>query len=96
MSHLSALKKEEIQQRVIDDLDKLNLIKKKDVIDAVSRNFKYAYVIYDLEHRKNADRVLKYLLNVGIRCCGRFAEFEYLNMDAVVEHSYKLAKKLNK
>jgi len=31
---------------------------------------------------------------MGIHCCGRFAEFEYLNMDGVVAHSYKLAKKL--
>lgn len=95
-SYLSKLKKEEIQQRVIDDLDKLNLIKKKDVIDVNFKNLKYAYVVYDLKHRKNTDLVLRYLSNLGIYCCGRFAEFEYLNMDAIVEHSYKLAKKLNK
>lgn len=94
-SYLAGLKKEEIQRKVIDDLDKLNLIKKKDIIGADFRNFKYAYVIYDLDHRKNADKVLKYLLGLGIRCCGRFAEFEYLNMDAVIGHSYKLAKKIN-
>jgi len=95
-SRLAGLKKEEIRQRVINDLDKLNLLKKKDVIAIDFKNFKYAYVIYDLSHRKNANYVLKYLSTKGIFCCGRFAEFEYLNMDAVVEHSYKLAKKLNK
>lgn len=94
-SYLGSLKREEIQRRVIDDLDKLNLIKKRDIIDMDFRDFKYAYVIYDLEHRKNAGKVLKYLSGLGIKCCGRFAEFEYLNMDGVLDHSYKLAKKLN-
>lgn len=95
-SFLAGWKEAEIKQRAIDDLDKLNLIKKKDVLGVDFRNFKYAYVIYDLNHRKNADIVLKYLLGLGICCCGRFAEFEYLNMDAVLDHSYKLAKELNK
>lgn len=94
-SRLAGLKKEEVQKMVVDDLDKLDLIKKRDIIGADFRNFEYAYVIYDLNHRKNAGRVLEYLSGIGIRCCGRSAEFEYLDMDAVVEHSRKLAKKLN-
>lgn len=94
-SYFAGLKREEIQQRVIDDLNKLNLIKKSDVIDIDFRNFKYVYVVYDLNYRKNAKRVLKYLSDIGIHCCGRFAQFEYLDMDMVVEYSHKLAKKLN-
>lgn len=94
-SYLAGLRKEEIRRRVLDDLDKLNLIKKKDVVSTDFRNFQYAYVIYDLNHRKNTDKVLKYLSDLGIHCCGRFAEFEYLNMDAILDHSYKLAQKLN-
>ena len=48
-----------------------------------------------MNYKKNKDRVLKYLSNIGIHCCGRSAEFQYLDMDAVVEHSRKLAKKLD-
>ena len=94
-SYLAGLDKEEIKKRAMNDLDRLNLIKNKDVVGADFKNFKYAYIIYDLNHRKNTDKVLEHLAGLGISCCGRFAEFEYLNMDAVLDHSYKLAKKLN-
>src|SRR3989338_1435497 len=94
-SYLSKLKSKEVRQRVIAGLDKLNLVKKEDVVDVALRSFEYAYVVYDLNYKKNVDCILKYLLSIGIYCCGRFAEFEYLNIDGVVEHSDKLAKKLN-
>ena len=94
-SYLDTFKKEEIKKMVINDLDKLNLVKKEDVVDVDFRSFAYAYVVYSLNYKKNKDRVLKYLSNIGIHCCGRSAEFQYLDMDAVVEHSRKLAKKLD-
>jgi len=94
-SELANKSQEEITEAVIHDLDKLNLIKREDVLATEVRNSKYEYVIYDLEHRKNADFILEYLLKMGIHCTGRFAEFEYLNSDAVADHSKKLAEKLN-
>ena len=39
--------------------------------------------------------VLDYLSEQNIRCCGRFAEFQYMNSDQVVEHTIRLAKELN-
>jgi len=95
-SYLASLGKEKIKQRVINDLAKLKLVSKEDIIDCEVRSFKYAYIIYDLDHRENKNRVLKYLLKLGIYCCGRFAEFEYMNSDKVVEHTQTLATKLNK
>lgn len=94
-SYLGSLDPEDIKRRVLDDLEQLNIVRKRNVVDCTVRSFKYAYVIYDLHHRKHADCVLKHLADLGIRCCGRFAEFEYLNMDAVFEHSYGLAQTLN-
>lgn len=94
-SYLSSLSAEEIKQKVLDDLNKLNLVSKGDILDISFKSFKYAYPIYDLAHKENKEHVLDYLSKGGIYCCGRFAEFEYLNMDAIVEHSCKLAKKLN-
>ncbi len=94
-SYLAGLTQEEIKDKVLDGLEKLRLVNKPDVLDIELRSFKYAYVIYDLNHRRNADHVLNYLKNKGILCCGRFAEFEYLNMDGVVGHSFKLAQRLN-
>ena len=53
------------------------------------KSFKYAYVIYDLLHRRHTDKVLDYLKGIGIHSNGRFAEFEYVNTDnGVVEKKY--------
>ncbi len=95
-SFLSTLSKDKIKRKILRDLDRLKIINKKDVTNINCKSFKYAYVIYDLDHRRNVDLILKYLSRMEILCCGRFAEFEYLNMDRVIEHSRKLAKKLNK
>lgn len=94
-SYLQNLDREAIKRRVVADLAKLNLIDDIDVLDVDVKTFPYAYVIYDLDHRKNTDFVLNYLSKIGIACCGRFAEFEYLNSDGVVERTRKLADKLN-
>jgi len=54
------------------------------------RRFTYAYVIYDLNHRRNLGIIRAHLEGrMGLTLCGRFGEFEYLNMDAVV-HNAKL------
>lgn len=94
-SHLSELNKEDIVKKTVSDIDKLGFINKKDITAIDIKNFHYAYVIYDLHHRKNMDHLLNFLSNADIYSCGRFAEFEYLNMDKIIEHSYNLAEKLN-
>jgi len=82
--------------RVREDLHSTGLVDKNDVEDAVCRTFKYAYVIYDLAHKQNKAQVMKYLDETGIPCCGRFAEFEYLNMDAIIASSLEMAGRLKK
>ncbi len=95
-SNLAKIAPQKIKEKVIKDLEKLNLIKKDQLINIDLKKIKYAYVIYDLGHRKRVDLILNYLREQGIYCCGRFAEFEYLNMDQIIEHSNRLAEKLNK
>jgi len=91
-SDLATWSGEKLIARVKDDLAKLGLA--TDIEEAVCKTFKYAYVIYDLEHKRNKTLVMDYLDELGITCCGRFAEFEYLNMDAVIAHSMATAKKI--
>ena len=90
-SYLETLPPEQIKQRVVEDLQRLNFIHKTDVQAVELKTFQYAYVIYDLEHRRNTDTILNYLARIGIRCAGRFAEFEYLNSDGVAAHTRELA-----
>lgn len=93
-SALGKLTTEEIISSTIDDLVSLGFIDKADVVDTRIITEKYAYVIYDLNHRSNTDQVLSYLEENEIYSCGRFATFEYLNTDGVVEQAWSLAKKL--
>lgn len=94
-SYLGKLSKEEITEQVIDGLEKLRLAQRKDLIDIEVRTFEYAYVIYDLDHRKNTDMILNYLKEQNILCCGRFAEFEYMNSDQVAFSAKQKAQILN-
>jgi len=79
------MKDEEIVERTVDDLDRLGIIKKEDVILTTVHRFKYAYVIYDLEYKKHLETIFEYLKRIGIDSIGRFGSWEYANMDAVVK-----------
>jgi len=94
-SYLATLSEADIVDQVIDGLVKVGFIEREDILDTQVKVERYAYVIYDLDHRKNVDVLLSYLEEQGIRSAGRFAEFEYLNTDGVVERTLKLARSLN-
>jgi len=94
-SFLSRMSEDQVKTSVVSDLVAQGFVEDNDVIDVVVRYEKYAYVIYDLNHKKNAANALKYLKSQGIHSCGRFAQFEYLNSDGVVANSLELAKALN-
>jgi protoporphyrinogen oxidase len=94
-SILWKIRDKEIEKRVIDDLDKLGIIKRKKICYSRVKRTKYAYVIYDKNYYRNITIVKDYLKKKGIILCGRFAEFEYLNMDACVERGKSLARKIN-
>ena len=94
-TELAALSREQVSRAVVDGLEKTGLVRRGDVAETSVRTFEYAYVIYDLKHRQNVPKILEYLDGRGIRCCGRFAEWEYLNMDAILAHSRALAAELN-
>jgi protoporphyrinogen oxidase len=95
-SYLSTLPESQIIEQVIAGMVKVGFIDRSDVADVAIRRENYAYVIYDLEHRRNIDRLISYLESIDINSVGRFAEFEYLNTDAVVERALVLARRLNK
>lgn len=94
-SSLSTISPDNILNRVKTEIEDIGFALQKDYIDGEVRTFKYAYPIYDINHRKNIDKILEYLKSINIQSCGRFAEFEYLNTDGVVDHSQKLAATIN-
>ncbi|MEK7170210.1 MAG: FAD-dependent oxidoreductase [Patescibacteria group bacterium] len=91
------MSEKQILERSIADMVRVGFIdSKKDVNFTDIRKEKYAYVMYTLNHRRDTDAVLSFLRTRGIESCGRFAEFEYMNSDKVIEHTMFLAEKLNK
>ena len=94
-SSLSKLNDNQILQATIKGLETLGFVKEENIVDSKILTEKYAYIIYDLNHRKNTDTALSALKKLGIDSVGRFALFEYLNTDGVVEKSWVLANELN-
>lgn len=95
-SSLWRLSDKQLEKQVIDDVDSLKIIDKKKICFVRVKRFKYAYVVYDKDYYKNVKIVRDFVKKQGIILCGRFAEFEYLNMDECVKRASRLAKKLKK
>ena len=80
----------ELTGKIIEGLQEIGFIDSSEEVNFTDiKRFEYAYVIYDLNHRRNMDKI-----KAGVHLNGRFGSFEYLNMDAVIEQSQKLAKSL--
>jgi protoporphyrinogen oxidase len=71
----------------VRDLERIGFSPANAVKFAVTRTFRYAYVIYDLHHRRNTDKVLAWLSSIGITSVGRFSTFEYINSDQAIERA---------
>jgi len=86
---------EETRERVLIDLVKTGLIDPDDEVETcTSASFKYAYVIYDLDHRKNVNIIHRYLEDNHITPIGRFGEWEYHNMDKATQSGKRAAEAL--
>lgn len=85
------LSPQDVSQRVVRDLDRIGLVPARAVKSLKTTSFKYAYVIYDLNHRRNTDKVLAWLKSLGITSFGRFGAFEYINTDAAITQAKTLA-----
>jgi len=89
------LSDQDLLDHVIEYLHKKAMIHRGSVCYSKVVRSRYAYVVYDLGYLKNIYIVRKYISRLGIELCGRFSEFEYLNMDACVEHGMRTAKRIN-
>ncbi len=73
---------ENLRKTCVDDLVKIGLIKRDEVLTTFSRRERYAYPLYDLNYKANKDCVLGYLASInGLDTTGRQGLFKYNNMD---------------
>ncbi len=94
-SKLWKMEDKKIIEQVSNSLSKLKIIDKDKICYQKAMRSKYAYVIYNQNYLKNIKIVKNFIKERGIELCGRFSEFEYLNMDACIKRALKLAKKIN-
>jgi len=94
-SQIDKMNKREIEERIIEGLKVTGFIDNQEDINFMdTKKFEFAYVIYDLGYKKNMSLIRNYFDSQGIQLCGRFGEFEYLNMDAVIRHARDLSEKI--
>lgn len=87
---------EATKRQVLLDLVKTKLIKEDDEITVCeAQDFKYAYVIYDLNHRKNVKVIHEYLVAHNILPIGRYGEWEYYNMDKAILSGKNAVEKIS-
>ena len=93
---ISKLTDGELLDRVVEDMARLKFIDDGGAVQSrqVLRQ-QHAYVIYDLDHRRNMKTLREFCEGkLGMILHGRFGEFDYLNMDAVIERSMKRAREI--
>lgn len=82
-------------ERVVHDLERCNVLKKNDVVVTDIQNLEYGYVVYDHAYQKNISIVRDYFSSLGVELLGRFAQWEYINMDEVIRRSTRCAEQIN-
>ncbi|WP_342676755.1 protoporphyrinogen/coproporphyrinogen oxidase [Methanofollis sp. UBA420] len=84
---------EALIDHTVEGLMKMGVVASRDqVVSASVDRQKFAYVIYDLAYQENVRTVRDYCKTRGIDLVGRFAEFEYINMDACIRHVIDFVK----
>lgn len=90
------ISKENIIERVIENLIKAKILFPDDkIIVSDVADIQCAYVIYDLDHRKNVKIIHDFLRKNQIFACGRFGEWEYFNMDHSIASGKRIAEEIN-
>ena len=75
---------DDLIMQVSDMLQKMNIMKKDQIVFSSVDRHRFAYVVYDLDYQKNIAVIQEYFRSTGIPLVGRFAQFEYLNMDGCI------------
>ena len=81
---VAGLTDEELKNEVVDMLTSMEILQKNQIVCTSVERQPFAYVVYDLEYQKNIAIVKNYCMKIGIPLVGRFAQFEYLNMDGCI------------
>jgi len=74
----------ELIHEVTGMLDAMHICTSDNIVFSSVERQPFAYVVYDLAYQKNIAIIKDYCAKIGLPLVGRFAQFEYLNMDGVI------------
>lgn len=90
------LDKKGITRRIIKDLIKIGLITPRDrILAKLVLDIKYAYPLYDHNHKRSVAIIQKFLRENDIYSMGRFGSWEYLSMEDVINQGREMTQQLN-
>lgn len=78
-------------EHVVERADHLGIFRRSEVIASRVARTRYAYVVFDRDHRRNLDLVNAFANKAGIRLLGRFGQFDYINTDQCILRAFALA-----
>jgi protoporphyrinogen oxidase len=81
---VSNMTDDDLKSEVVTMLQFMQILRKDQIIYSSVERQPYAYVVYDLDYQKNIAIVKAHCMNIGFPLVGRFAQFEYLNMDGCI------------
>jgi protoporphyrinogen oxidase len=76
----------ELIEEVVHMLDSMKICTPEQVVFTSVERQPFAYVVYDLGYQKNIAIIREYCQSRDIPLVGRFARFEYLNMDGCIRN----------
>ena len=88
------MRDEDVIERVISDLAKIDFVDPKTILYRRAVHFRYGYPVYDLDYHGNVAAMRDAVAKTGLHLLGRFAQFDYINSDVCVERALALADKL--
>jgi len=83
---VASISDDELISEVTTMLSSMKICTPDQVIFSSVVRQQYAYVVYDLAYQENIRIIREYCAKTGIPLVGRFAQFEYLNMDGVIRN----------
>jgi len=94
-SKFRPLPTQDVLNRSIEQLIKIDLLKKSDQFHVTQeKQIEYANIIFDLERTKNLTITLDYLNDIGISTCGRYGEWAYYWTDDSIISGWRSAEKI--
>lgn len=95
-SRARAISRDTLIERTVEDLIKARVLYPDDkIILSHILTLPYAYVIYDYRREKAVSFIKQFLEKNDIYLCGRYAQWEYQNMEQNILAGKAIARKLN-